>query len=111
MPLVPLPWLSDYLKFFLAILPYAMWWRLGDKNNKTFLVLVIMKIMNVSMSYINKNIIISWFPDQSKLTQPVQGWLGGETNRCFARSKPVDLKDFLIRSNALNIWLSRNLVT
>ena len=41
----------------------------------------------------------------------MQGWLGGETNACFARSKSMDLNDFLIHRNALNIRLSRNLTT
>ena len=35
----------------------------------------------------------------------------GETNACFARSKLIDLNDFLIHSNALNIPLLRNLIT
>ena len=38
-------------------------------------------------------------------------WVGGETNACFARLKSMDLNDFLIHSNALNIRLSRNLIT
>ena len=29
--------------------------------------------------------------------------LGGKTNTCFARSKSMDLNDFLIISNALSI--------
>ena len=37
--------------------------------------------------------------------------MGGETNACFARSKSMDLNDFLIHSKALNIQLSRNLIT
>lgn len=40
---------------------------------------------------------------RSKLTQPVQRWLGGETNTCFARLKWMDMNDFLICSNALKI--------
>ena len=34
-----------------------------------------------------------------------------ETKACFARSKSMDLNDFLIHSNALNIRLSRNSIT
>ena len=30
----------------------------------------------------------------------------GKTNTCFTRSKSIGLNDFLIRSNALNIWIS-----
>ena len=41
----------------------------------------------------------------------MQGWVRGETNMCFTRSKSMDLNDFLIRSNVLNIQLSRNLIT
>ena len=37
--------------------------------------------------------------------------MGGEANACFARSKSMDLNDFLIHSKALNIRLSRNLIT
>ena len=38
--------------------------------------------------------------------------MGGETKVCFARSKSMDnLNDSLIHSNALNIPLSRNLIT
>ena len=33
------------------------------------------------------------------------------TNACFAGSKLMDLNDFLFHSNALNIGLSRNLIT
>ena len=32
-------------------------------------------------------------------------------NACFPRSKSMDLNDFLIHSSALNIRLSRNLIT
>ena len=35
--------------------------------------------------------------------------MGGEANACFARSESIDLIDFLIHSNVLNIPLSRNL--
>ena len=35
--------------------------------------------------------------------------MGGETNACW--SKSMDLNDFLIHSNPLNICLSRNLIT
>ena len=41
----------------------------------------------------------------------LQGVVGGETNVCFDRSKSMDLNKFLIHSNALNIRLSRNLIT
>ena len=41
----------------------------------------------------------------------MQGWVRGETNTCFTRSKSMDLNDFLIRNNVLNIRLSRNLIT
>ena len=34
-----------------------------------------------------------------------------ETKASFARSKSMDLNDFLIHSNALKIRLSRNLIT
>ena len=37
--------------------------------------------------------------------------MGGETNVCIAASKLMDLNDLLIHSNALNIRLSRNLIT
>ena len=37
--------------------------------------------------------------------------MGGETKVCFARLRSMDLNDFLIHSNALNIRLSRNLIT
>ena len=35
----------------------------------------------------------------------------GKTNTYFVRSKSMDLCDFLIRSNNLNIQISRNLAT
>ena len=41
----------------------------------------------------------------------MQAWVGGETNACFARSKSMNLNDFLIYRNTLTIWLSRNLIT
>ena len=41
----------------------------------------------------------------------MQRWVGGETNACFASSKSMDLNDFLIHSKALDIQLSRNLIT
>ena len=44
------------------------------------------------------------------LTKPVQGWVRRKTNVCFARSKFMNFNDFLIRNNALNIRLLRNLV-
>ena len=34
-----------------------------------------------------------------------------KSNACFARSKSMDLNDFLTPSNALNIRLSRDLIT
>ena len=45
------------------------------------------------------------------LTQLVLGSVGVGNKKCFARSKLMDLSDFLIHSNALNIRLSCNLVT
>ena len=60
---------------------------------------------------VSTSIVTFKLSDQSKLTQLVQGWIDGETNACFARSKSMDLNDFLIHSNALNIRLSRNLIT
>ena len=51
------------------------------------------------------------FPDQSKLSQPVHWWVEGEDNTCFVKSKLMDLNNFLIRSNVLNIQFLRNLVT
>ena len=39
------------------------------------------------------------------LTQPVLGSVGVGNKKCFARSKLMDLSDFLICSNALNIRL------
>ena len=41
----------------------------------------------------------------------MQGWVAGETNACFARSKLMELNGFLTHSNALNIRLSHNLIT
>ena len=41
----------------------------------------------------------------------MQGYVGGETKACFARSKSMDFNDLLIHINALNIQLSRNLIT
>ena len=37
--------------------------------------------------------------------------MGGQTIVYFARSKSIDLNDFLIQSNALNIGLSHKLIT
>ena len=37
--------------------------------------------------------------------------MGGQTIAYFARSKSIDLNDFLIQSNALNIELSHKLIT
>ena len=34
----------------------------------------------------------------------MQGWLGGKINACYARSKSMDLNDFLIHSNALTLF-------
>ena len=39
----------------------------------------------------------------------MQEWDSEEANMCFAWSKSMDLNGFLIYSNALNIWLPRNL--
>ena len=41
--------------------------------------------------------------------QLLQGWVGVQTNTGFAWSKSMDLNDFLIRSDALDIFT--NLVT
>ena len=40
----------------------------------------------------------------------MQGWVRRKTNMCFASSKFMNFNDFLIRNNALNIRLLRNLV-
>ena len=52
-----------------------------------------------------KYMIISQFPDQSKLTQDVLGRVVGETNTSFVRSKSVDLNNSIC-SDVLNIGLS-----
>ena len=51
------------------------------------------------------------FSDQSKLSQPVHWWVEGENNTCFAKSKLMELNNFLICSNVLNIQFLRNIVT
>ena len=40
-----------------------------------------------------------------------QRWFTMNTKACFARSKSMDLNDFFIPSNALDIRLSRDLIT
>lgn len=91
------------------------------KNNKK-------KIFNVSNSYkswifkwvtgwcvkqipiyikIDNYLIIHW---PIKINSISASSVGGETNTCFSRSKSMDLNNFWIRSNALTIRLSCNLV-
>ena len=59
-----------------------------------------------------------WFPSKLILISRFESFqtnssncLRWRLNACFARSKPMGLNDFLIHSNALNIRLSRNLIT
>ena len=64
------------------------------------------RIHNNYCDYIN-----SFFTTPSLIKiSSTSAWVGGETKACFARSKPMDVNDFLIHSNTLNIRLSRNLI-
>ena len=58
--------------------------------------------------YINSYFIT---PSSIIINSTSAGVAGWETYACFARSKSMDLNDFLIHSNALNIRLPRNLIT
>ena len=107
--------------FFLPLLPMLYDGVNMLKNNKK-------KIFNVSNSYkswifkwvtgwcvkqipiyikIDNYLIIHW---PIKINSISTRSVGGETNTCFSRSKSMDLNNFWIRSNALTIRLSRNLV-
>ena len=92
---------------FIGTVPYAMWWGLRDKNNKNNIFnidnskkLWIFKwvagwcvfVESNKYNYLNNSYFIT--PYQSKLTQAAQGWVGGETNTCFARSKSMDMNGF-----------------
>ena len=42
-------------------------------------------------------------PCSIKIKSNSASWLGGEINACFAISKSMDMKDFFMFSNVLNI--------
>ena len=86
------------ITYFLATFTYAMQWWLLAKNNKN-------NIFNVG---INSNYFITrWLIKMNSTSVTLGEW---ETNACFARSKLMGLNNFFIRSNALSIWLTCNLI-
>ena len=66
-----------------------------------------MQIHNNYCEYINNYFIT---PRLIKINS-TSARVGGDTKASFARSKSMDLNDFLIHSNTLNIRLFRNLIT
>ena len=66
-----------------------------------------MQIHNNYCEYINNYFIT---PRLIKINS-TSARVGGDTEASFARSKSMDLNDFLIYSNTLNIRLFRNLNT
>ena len=68
-------------------------------------------IHNNYCEYVNSYFITPWLIKINSTSAKMDGWMGGETNVCIAASKLMDLNDLLIHSNALNIRLSRNLIT